>query len=120
MTHSDEANDLRTQYLKGDGEQAPTVQGELMRVIDALRDDAAAGTAWCDDHGIMCAFIGDILLGSGVFQLSEQDEIKADLHALAEPGAPEEAYARLTTRIVQWTELHPEPVPHRPNAALTR
>ncbi|MDO9457195.1 hypothetical protein [Nocardioides sp.] len=120
MTHSDEANDLRAQYVKGDDRQAPTVQGELMRVVDALRHDAANGTAWCEDHAIMCAFIGDILLGSGVFQLSEQDEIKADLHALAEPDAPAAAYERLTSRIVQWTELHPEPVPHHPNAALTR
>lgn len=124
MTHHDKANELRAQYVRDDA-QAPTVQGELLRAIDALRADAGSpdpAGRWDENDEILAGFIGDILLGSAVFRVDEQQEIRECLARIGGPNPDGDGlpYQRLEARIVDWAELHPEPVPHHPNAALQR
>lgn len=123
MTHSDDANHLRKHFVKGDHEQAPTVQGELVRALDVLRHDAAEGKARGDDHAILVTFLRDILVGSNLLQPADAAEIEEDLAVVAsggDPAADHAPYDRLTDRVVQWSDLQPDALPHHPNPALQR
>ena len=69
--------------------QADTVQGELIRAVERLRDEAYRN--------------GNVDWGDG--------------HVILVEDPPEESdgpYDRLTDRVVEWSRAHPEPVPREP------
>jgi hypothetical protein len=123
MSYTDEAQALRDQYVRDAAAQAPTVQGELIRSIDALRAAAIDGNEHrTKDHDIMVDFLREILCGGALFEAPIRDQLDADLDAIAVASPPEtspEPYDRVAQRIVDWDRLHPDLMPHHPNPALT-
>lgn len=103
--------------------QASTVQGELIRAVEKLRDEARrnGNVNWSDDHAVLVAYVRQTLLESGLFDTDARQEIERDARRLLEfecPATSEEPYDRLTDRVVEWSRAHPEPVPRELNPHL--
>jgi hypothetical protein len=124
VRYFEEARSLWQQYVPARG-QAGTVQGELIRAVEELRDEAQrnGNLNWCSDHVILACFIRAQLIGSGLFTGSAARQIEQDIERLLDAGQPEtsgEPYDRLTDWIVEWSRAHPEPVPREHDPALHR
>lgn len=124
MKYFNEASALWKTYVPPKG-QAETVQGELIRAVEKLRDEAQrnGNMNWDDGHEILAAFVRDTLVGSGVFESSACREIEGDVARLRDyqrPDLSDEPFDRLTDRIVEWSRAHPEPMPHALNPKLRR
>jgi hypothetical protein len=122
MKHFEEARMLWQTYVPARG-QADTVQGELIRAVEKLRDEAQrnGNINWRDDHAILVGFINDTLLESGLFDASARREIEADTQRLLDfkrPETDDEPYDRLTDRVVEWARAQVEPVRREPNPSL--
>ena len=124
MQYPEEARTLWQTYVPPRG-QAETVQGELIRAIEKLRDEAQRnGNAnWDESHVILAEFVRDTLVGSELFDEATNAEIDRDVGRLLDAEAPEasdEPYDRLADRVVEWARAHADPVPHAPNPRLYR
>ena len=124
VRYFEEARSLWQQYVPARG-QAGTVQGELIRAVEKLRDEAQrnGNLNWCSDHVILAGYIRTQLISSGPFTGSAAGQIEQDGERLLDAERPEtsdEPYDRLTDRIVEWSRAHPEAVPHEHNLALHR
>jgi len=124
MKYAEEAKHLWQTYVPKSG-QADTVRGELIRAVEKLRDEARrnGNINWDRGHEILCSFIRDTLCDSGVFDKVAVAEIKSDVARLEDyehPHCDENLYDRLTDRIVEWSQKHPDPIPHEHNPDLRR
>lgn len=124
MRYEAEARDLWNTQVPPRG-QAATVQGELIRAIEKLRDEAQrnANVNWDEGHVILAEFVRDTLLASGLFDEPAIEEIGRDVARVLDEEFPEtsdEPFDRLTDRAVEWARAHPEPVAHTRNPALHR
>jgi hypothetical protein len=103
--------------------QAATVQGELLRAVERLRDEARrnGNLNWASGHEVFIEYLRENLLGSAWFDQIAAQEIQADLDRLSRfeyPETSEAPYDRLSDRVIEWCHAHPEPVPHAPNPHL--
>jgi hypothetical protein len=101
------------------------VQGELIRAIEKLRDEARrnGNVNWDEGHVILAEYVRDTLLRSGLFDELATEEIGRDVARLLDAEYPEtsdEPFDRLVDRAVEWAQAHPDPVPHTHNPALHR
>jgi hypothetical protein len=124
VQYPEEARTLWQTYVPPRG-QAETVQGELIRAIEKLRDEAQRnGNAnWDESHVIFAEFVRDTLVGSELFDEATNAEIDRDVGRLLDaevPEASDEPYDRLADRVVEWARAHADPVPHEPNPRLYR
>jgi hypothetical protein len=123
VKYAEEAKHLWQTYVPKLG-QADTVQGELIRAIEKLLDEAQrnGNCNWDRGHEILCSFIRDTLCDSGVFDKSAIAGIKSDVARLdyEHPYCEDDVYDRLTDRIVAWYRRHPDPIPKKHNSDLTR
>lgn len=124
MSYLDDANALREHYVLDADAQAATVQGEMIRSLDAIRREAVehGNEHRTKDHEIMVDFLREILCGGGLFERPIREQLDADLDSIAVTSPPETGrapYDRITERIVDWHHLHPDLMPHHPNPALT-
>jgi hypothetical protein len=122
VRYFNEARALWKAYVPKRG-QADTVQGELMRAVEKLRDEAQrnGNVNWRDDHVILIDYIQDTLINSGLFDDAAVREIKSDTTRLLDYDHPEtagEPYDRLTDRIVEWSRAHPDALPRQRNPRL--
>jgi hypothetical protein len=122
MKYHEEAGVLWRTYVPRSG-QADTVQGELIRAVEKLRDEAQrnGNVNWGVNHVILAEFLRNTLTSSGVFAEATVHEIEQDVGRLLryeEPETSDVPYDRLTDRVVEWSRAHPEPVPHEPNPKL--
>lgn len=121
MSYFAEAKRLWQTYVPSRG-QADTVQGELIRAIEKLRDEAQrnGNMNWSGDHEILLAFIRDtlVLADPGAAVVEEIDHDVGRLLDAAHPETSDAPYDRLTDRVVEWSRRHPDPVPHPPNPDL--
>jgi hypothetical protein len=122
VTYFEEARTLWQTYVPKRG-QATTVQGELIRSVEKLRDEAQRnGNAnWRPDHELLVAYVRDTLVRSGLFDRSAVAEVEDDTSRLLDhehPDTGDDLYDRLTNRVVEWSRAHPEPVPHEPRPEL--
>jgi len=69
---------------------APTVQGELLRSIEKLREEAQqhANTHYRKTHKRMAVFLRDTLIGSGIFDKTEKERIRSEAGRLMRAGKP--------------------------------
>jgi hypothetical protein len=119
MEYPDEARSLWQTSVPRNG-QAATVQGELLRAVEKLRDEAQrnGNINWNDSHQALIAYLRDTLLGSAVFDQAAALEIETDLDRLSRyeyPEASDAPYDRLADRVIGWCRAHPKPLPHPPN-----
>ena len=103
--------------------QATTVQGELLRAVERLRDEAQrnGNINWGDGHQALIAYIRANLLRSQLFENTVVQEIETDLDRLSRFEYPETSdapYDRLVDRVIEWCHAHPDPVPHPCNLDL--
>ncbi len=114
MKYFEEARSLWLTYVPSRG-QAGTLQGELIRSVEKLRDEAQrnGNVNWGRDHRKLVAFVRTTLLESGLFDAAAEAEIKGDTRRLLDVDHPETAdgpFDRLTDRVVEWSRAHPDPV----------
>ena len=124
MRYSDEAKALWQAYVPPRG-QADTVQGELIRAVERLRDEAQrnGNGNWDGGHVILAEYVRDVLVDSGPFDEAAIREIENDVARLLDferPETSDEPYDRLTDRVVEWARAHPKPMPRDHNASLHR
>lgn len=119
VKYPDEARSLWQTSVPRSG-QAATVQGELLRAVEKLRDEAQrnGNLNWNDGHQALIAYLQNTLLGSALFDQAAVQEIETDLHRLSRYDYPESSdtpYDRLADRVIEWCRAHPKPLPHTAN-----
>ena len=108
---------IRKNYLPKSG-QADTVQGELLRAILRLRDEAlrSADVDWDEGYGRFVEYLRKTLLGEGVLSGDKLERFKADLTLLSntdDPYVEEDLYLRIRHLIVDFCMRHPRPIPRK-------
>jgi len=108
------------QYVPATGGPAGTVQGELLRAVEHLRDEAhhqAAGRRIQGSHRKankrQALFVRDTLLASGCFDADESDRIRTHTQRLmkAVPTPPDAVYDELVDKVCVFYERNREPIP---------
>ena len=122
MRHLEEARSLWQAAVPPRG-QAPTVQSELLRAVERLRQEAHrnGNVNWASGYEIFISFLLRHLLSAPQFDEPARQEIEADLNRLAAYEYPETSHAlydRLTDRVIEWCHEYPQPLPHIPDPAL--
>ena len=104
--------------------QAHTVQGELLRAIEKLRDEAQRngnGNFNKSCHGMLIEYLRQNLIDESVFEKETIKEIEDDLDRLLKKNSPytdDDLYDRITNRIVDWYLKNPKQVAHKKNYEL--
>lgn len=105
--------------------QSDFVQGELLRAIEKLRDEAQrnGNGNWDEGHKILAEFIKKTLVDSKYFDSKENNEIIVDIDRLLDydnPYLEDFIYDNLSNRIVDFFIQNPEPIKHIHNNNLHR
>jgi hypothetical protein len=124
VKYFEEAKKLWQTYVPKSG-QANTVQGELIRAISKLQDEAQrnGNINWDLGHVILADFILDTLTSSEGISKDAKKEVEKDIKRIKEykkPYTSDDLYDRITDRIVEWSREHKEPIPHPNNPKLHR
>ncbi|NML41547.1 hypothetical protein HHL17_30465 [Chitinophaga sp. G-6-1-13] len=104
--------------------QAETVQGELLRAVEKLRDEAQRngnGNFHENCHGILVAYLRKYLTEESGFEREIIAGIDEDLDKLSSKGRPytdDDLYDRITNRIVDWCAQQTALISHVKNMAL--
>lgn len=104
--------------------QADTVQGELLRAIEKLRDEAQRngnGNFNQNCHGLLIDFLKKELTSKNIFDQVTIDKINDDLERLSiknNPYTEDDIYDRITERIVDWYLKNPTQILHKQNDKL--
>ena len=104
--------------------QAETVQGELLRAIEKLADEAQRNgniNFNPDCHGILISYIGKYLIDTTLFDKETIIQINKDLDTISkedEPYTDEDLYDRLRDRIFDWYLKTKTPIPNIKNPKL--
>lgn len=104
--------------------QAETVQGELLRAIEKLADEAQRNgniNFNPDCHGILISYLRKYLTDTTMFDKETIIQINKDLDTLSkedEPYTEEELYDRLRDRIFDWYLKNKTPIPNVKNPKL--
>lgn len=120
----EKAKFLWQNYVPQSG-QAETIQGELIRAIEKLRDEAQrnGNINWDSGYLILAKFIESKLIQSEEFNNVQSEQIKSDINRLIDYHSPvtdDEIYDRLTNRIVDWYINNEKPIKHIYNPNLHR
>lgn len=123
MQYFREAKDIWHTYVPEAG-QADTVQGELLRAVEKLRDEAIrnGNINWDDDFETLLAYLEEHLLDPTVYPPSTLDATRAALNRLKDHGDPclEDAiYDQLGDRVVECFKYFGSR-PHTKNPHLQR
>lgn len=117
MKHAEEFKRL-WESLVPDGGQASTVQGELIRSVGRLRDEAERnGNAnWDEGHELFCDFI-EITFDPMKLNNHDRERIEIILNRMRQPYVAYRSYElfdELSDYAVEWCKSRPEPIP-KPN-----
>ncbi len=105
--------------------QAETVQGELLRAIEKLADEAQRnGNINFNDHChvILISFIRKHLNDDKLFDKTTIKQINQDLDMISiedQPYTEDDLYDRLRDRIIDWYLNNKTPIPNSKNPSLT-
>ncbi|BBA36213.1 uncharacterized protein sS8_4283 [Methylocaldum marinum] len=108
--------------------QADTVQGELLRCIGKITDEAYrnGNENWDESFELMTRFIGQALDDPIAFADHERVKIRGAVERiLMNPGSPDlsgpgSSYYYLAEQATKWCHHHPEPVPRKLNPKLQK
>ncbi len=108
---------IRKNYLPKSG-QTDTVQGELLRAILRLRDEALrrADVDWDEGYGRFVEYLRKTLLEEGVLRGDKLERFKADLALLSntdDPYVEDDLYLRIRHLVVDFCMRHPRPIPRK-------
>ena len=124
MKYFEEAKKIWETYVPKSG-QADTVQGELMRSIEKLRDEAQrnGNINWDDGHVILTDFLTDTFINSDAFSEIVKEEIRNDITRIRnykDPYTEDDLYDRVVDHIVEWCRRNESPIPRPHNPKLHR
>ncbi|MCC5575482.1 hypothetical protein IMZ11_07480 [Microtetraspora sp. AC03309] len=119
-----DARHIWTTYVPRRG-QADTVQGELLRAVEKLRDEAQrnGNVNWDEHHERLLAYLRTRLTASRLFDTATSAMLVVDLDRVADyqhPLTEDAPFDRVACRVVDWYRAHPEPVPHEQDPHLQR
>jgi hypothetical protein len=105
--------------------QAMTVQGELLRANEKLRDESLrnGNMNWDEGHEILAHFLLDTLTASELLTDSAKDQLRQDIERILDfedPYTEDDLFDRIERALLDWCAAHPEPVPRTLNPALHR
>jgi hypothetical protein len=105
--------------------QAVTVQGELLRANEKLRDESQrnGNTNWDEGHEILAKFLLDTLTESPVVNDQAKAQLRSDIDRLLDfehPYTEDDLFDRIERALLDWCAAHPDPVPRASNPALHR
>jgi hypothetical protein len=117
------AKTIWEKYVPKNG-QAKYVQGELLRAIEKLRDEAHRNgninfNKNC--HVILIAYLREYLCDNSLFETSTLDQINSDLDRLLvyeQPYLDDDLFDRINHRIVDWHEKYQLNIVHKKNPKL--
>lgn len=97
---------------------ATTVQGELLRSVETLRDEAQqnANANYRKDHRRMARFVRKTLVRSGYFNESEVQKIHAGTDLLMKASRPytkNDVFDHLVDQVCVFYSYHPTPIPYK-------
>ncbi len=115
MEYTDVAKFIWKEYVPKRG-QSKTVQGEMLRAVEKLRDEAQrnGNINFNDNHKRLAGYVQDTLSASGLFDNETIKQIKADIKKISAKTRPyleDDIYDRLCDRICEYHLHHGEPVP---------
>lgn len=104
--------------------QAKTVQGELLRAIEKLADEAQRNgninfNPKC--HGLLITYLHRYLTDETIFDQATIQQIKKDLDRISTENNPyteDDLYDRLRERVIDWYIHNKTPVAHKENKQL--
>lgn len=113
-----------TTYVPRSG-QSDTVQGELLRANEKLRDEAQrnGNVNWDEGHEILAQYVLDTLQAWPALEVERKLQLRQDIALLTVPDEPytdDDVFDRVERCILDWCAAHPEPVVRAHNAALHR
>lgn len=116
MTYREKEFRALWQSLVPDSGQASTVQGELIRSIARLRDEAERnGNAnWDEGYELFCDFIEITTHSWRMSDPAVRERIETILNRIRQPEIAYRDYAlfdELSDCAVEWCMRHPEPIP---------
>jgi hypothetical protein len=123
MKYFKEAQEIWRKFVPKSG-QADTVQGELLRAVEKLRDEAQrnGNGNWDDGFELLLIYLNKHLLDSSVYS---EDTIRGTKAALArlrnhdDPYLEDDLYDGLGDRVVEYFQFRGSQ-PHAKNTALRR
>jgi len=104
--------------------QADTIQGELLRAIEKLRDEAQRNgnvNFHKNCHRLLLKFLKETLLDKTIFTKEELLTLKTDLKKISYKTMPyteDDAYDNITKRLIDWYLANPKQIPNPKNEAL--
>lgn len=104
--------------------QADTVQGELLRAIEKLRNEAQGNGNWNfskNCHGLLIKYLKEHLIDKTIFNEEVVDELKNNLKILSKAKSPytdDDIYENISNRIVDWYLENPTKIQHQKNEKL--
>jgi hypothetical protein len=111
-------------YVPKNG-QSDTVQGELLRASEKLRDEAHrnGNMNWDSGHEILANYIKKTLMESSDLSWLRKRRLKADIGIVLnyeEPYLEDDVFDRIEKAILDWYVNNREPIPREPNPNLHR
>ena len=102
---------------------ATTVQGELLRSVEQLRDEAQQNrnANYRKDHRRMAVFVRDTLVRSGIFDQGEIARIQNGTQLLMKARRPytkNDVFDHLVDKVCVFYSRHPEPIPYKARRTL--
>jgi ankyrin repeat protein len=97
---------------------ASTVQGELLRAVEKLRDEAQrnGNQNYGKTHRRMAVFVRDTLLRSGAFDKSGNEQIRSGTRQLMKASKPytqDDVYDHLVDQVCVFYSRKEEPIPYK-------
>jgi len=105
--------------------QATTVQGELLRANEKLRDESQrnGNINWDEGHEILAKFLLDTLAASDILTDHAKAQLRRDVERMLDfehPYTGDDLFDRVERTLLDWCAAHPDPVPRASNPALHR
>jgi hypothetical protein len=121
MQYFEEAREIWQNFVPKSG-QADTVQGELLRAVEKLRDEARrnGNLNWSNGFKILLTYLEVHLTDARVFDpgtILRTKQILARLRKFKDPYTEEDYYDELEDRVVDYYKFHGS-IPHTENPEL--
>src|SRR4051794_21972595 len=115
---------LWTDLVPAEG-QADTVQGELIRAVGKLKDEAFrnGNQNFGKHHRTLCKFIRGTMVNGDVFSRDEIKKVEGWIDRILDSEHPDvlgpsTCFHHLFEMAVRWCHAHPELIPHEANSSL--
>lgn len=114
-------------YVPASG-PANTLQGELVRIVGKLVDQAYrnGNCNWDKDHETMWRFVAERIADDPIFPADEQQRIRETVEQIIRDEACPDVsgdgstYYYVNERLIDWCMAHPEPIPFEPHGSYRR